>query len=590
MLPTSTKTEHRALNALESIIDDHPTMDHDFKSQDKEMSWDGFIVLYKDNKTQSKSNFDSRVPVQIKGHYDLKNKYYGKETITYSVEIDDLKAYATEKGVLYFQIFIIGQKREIYYSSLYPSKIADYLERAKKKGNKKTFCIQFNRLKKTVDALYSIVKQFDFESKNQGSAYTPIVQNRIKSSEYKKLKEIHMNVFGAEDFVSALKRLASGDICIRGITNDDQYERPIEWHDHSIFSGAGLIQMPICIGDEVYYSQFHCLADSNGKLIVKPSQNLEIDLRQEKLNYQPKTTIKEMAKDAQFLLALKESGSFRIGDHETNYNNLSFASDFEASLRYTVELYKTLEMIDFDTDISVSEYTEEQKRQFMQLVNLKNGLYNERFTDEVSRCMWMFGDKNAPLLVVKKDAHIEVYNAVYTDKMVVFLPYIMDGQDKGYRMPLFIYQEASILCNLYYYDFDAFKAQIDNSDINQNTFAAMIECVLKMISVFDINGDERFLDLADYLLDKLQGIGDRVLVLLNRMQIKKRRGKLAPDDIIALQQIEDDSISIQFGKSVLLGDKQMAEKCFALFTEEMKEQFRSYPIYRLFADEKEEIR
>ena len=110
-LPSSTKIEHRVINVLESIIDEHLTMEYQFNGNDKEMSWDGYIWLYKKNNgIQSKLNFDGRVSVQIKGHIDSVHKYLDCDKITYPVELNDLEAYATEKGVLYFQIFLDGQK------------------------------------------------------------------------------------------------------------------------------------------------------------------------------------------------------------------------------------------------------------------------------------------------------------------------------------------------------------------------------------------------------------------------------------------------------------------------------------------------
>ena len=66
--PSTTKTEHRALNALEAIIDEHDTMDYQFFGNDKEMSWDGSIWIFKENNgEESKHNFDGRLSVQIKG-------------------------------------------------------------------------------------------------------------------------------------------------------------------------------------------------------------------------------------------------------------------------------------------------------------------------------------------------------------------------------------------------------------------------------------------------------------------------------------------------------------------------------------------
>lgn len=48
MLSTS-KIENRALNTLENIIVEHPTMDCSFNSMDKEMAWDGYIWIFKND-------------------------------------------------------------------------------------------------------------------------------------------------------------------------------------------------------------------------------------------------------------------------------------------------------------------------------------------------------------------------------------------------------------------------------------------------------------------------------------------------------------------------------------------------------------
>ena len=114
-LPSSTKTEQRAVNVLEAIINEHSTMGYQFNGNDKEMSWDGYIWLYKKNNgVQSKQNFDGRIPVQIKGHNDSKHKFLNSKRFSYPVELDDLKAYATEKSVLYFLIFGMTAKEKYF--------------------------------------------------------------------------------------------------------------------------------------------------------------------------------------------------------------------------------------------------------------------------------------------------------------------------------------------------------------------------------------------------------------------------------------------------------------------------------------------
>ena len=130
MALSSGKIEARAISALQNIINQHETMDAQLNDHDKEMSWDGFIFIYRDNnKGQTKSNFDYRAAVQIKGHEDASKKYINKKMIQYAVEIDDLKAYATEGGVIYFEIFVSDTKDVIFYNCLYPSKVAKLKKR-----------------------------------------------------------------------------------------------------------------------------------------------------------------------------------------------------------------------------------------------------------------------------------------------------------------------------------------------------------------------------------------------------------------------------------------------------------------------------
>lgn len=580
--PSSTKTEQRAVNALETIIDEHSTTVHQFNGNDKEMSWDGYIWLYKKNDgTQSKSNFDGRVSVQIKGHNDPQHKFLN-ENISYPVELDDLKAYATEKGVLYFLIFLDGSQRKIFYASLYPSKIADYLEAAQKKGNSGTYNIPFLRLEKDAQKLYIIAKQFDDEAKKQGSAYTPLVQDRIRSDAFDKIKSITLTVVGAKDLYNALLRLSSGDICLYGKMDDDKYLRPMEWIDKSIFFIGNDVNQKISVGEEVFYTQYKCIADSNGGMVLVVSPNLEIRLTENKFNFKIQTSLKEVSRDARFLLSLKSANSFAIGGHRFQSVNLNMSLELEKQLRYIVELFDTLKMIDFDVNTKLSYYTDTQQTQLVKLVNLRLGAYNSQLQDGLSKYIWKFGDKYVPLLILKKDNEIELANSVYTNKFAIFLPCSESKNKEGYRFPMFVYHNVDVLANLYYYNYDAFRSQIDSTEINEFTSGMLLECVLIMINVFYCNSDSHFLVLAEYLLQLLESFITKELILLIRLQIKKRTGEFNKDDLDLLNKIDSDEIHILFGKYVLLGNKTKAQKYFEQFSEEDQSRYKDFPIYKLY--------
>lgn len=584
---STVKTESIALNALEAIIDDEPSMEFQFNSNDREMSWDGFISLHRiGSKTNSKQDFEGRVPVQIKGHTDAKGNQIDKNKIKYKVAIDDLRAYATEKGVLYFHIFVYGKRKEIFYASLFPSKVADYLEKANVRGNKKSLNIPFLRLDKDPKRLYYIVKQFDEEAKKQGSAYTPLVQDRIRTDELDKLKSINALVLGAEDSYSALLRLASGDVCLYGRTEEDKYDRPIEWVDESIFFLGRDVQQEIAIGKEGFYSQYRCVVDSDGGMKIKPSANLTICITEGKIDFKPITALKEVYTDARFLLRLRDNKAYRIANHEIRINSIGMEKAFEDKLTYIVNLYETLEMIHFAIPTPVNDFSENELRQFREIVNLRCGRYNEKLPDGFCKYIWHFDTKAVPLIVNKTDGQVKLSNAVYGAEYDIFLPNNDKPEEKGFLMPLFVYQDIDVLANLYCYDYSALKKQIDKSEINQKTAAALIDCVLIMVHVYDQNSDEHFLDLAEHLLDLLEAVADNSLLLLNRLQIKKRRGGLNAEEIEYLRSMIFKDSVFEFGQKVLLGETELATKIFEQMPEEIRNRTIGSPIYKLYCDSK----
>lgn len=581
--PPNAKTEQRALNALESIIDEHLTMSYQFNSQDKEMSWDGYIDIFKvNNGDQSKANFDDRVPVQIKGHNDEKKSKINKENIRYKVELDDLRAYSTEKGVLYFQIFLCDKQREVFYTSLFPSKILDYLEKAEKRHNEKSINIPFYKLKKDSDALYCIVKQFSNEGKKQGSGFTPLVQDRIKKEDFDKIEHIKFSVVGAKTPYEALLRLPSGDVCFYGKTNGDKYERPLEWQDDSIFYVDQEVNQNISVGDRIYYQKYNCMAGSDGGMVITLSPNLKNLISEHKIQFTAVSTLDELYNDARFLLDMNENKSYGIAGHEIPTTNF-LKNEFEKRVLFFIDLYEALQMIDFEIKTPWNQLAKEQIIQLQKLVDAFRGNCTNQSVDEYHKFQWSFDGKDVPIIIKKNDDTIELINAVYTEKIAIFLP-DDDSDSTWYRMPLFASFDAELLSNLYYYDYDCFRKQIDTCDINDITKPALNDCVLNLINIFDLNGNYHFLDLGEYLMQKLEYSENDKLSLLNRLQIKKRRCPLDDSDIELLNQIDDSDTQAAFGKYVLLEDKEKASVFFEQFTPPYKEHYKGMPIYKLYSE------
>lgn len=409
MVPKS-KIENRAIGTLRNVIDDHPTMLHNFNTMDKEMSWDGYITISINNdKEIGKGNYDDNVSVQIKGHIDENEKYINKNRIKYQVDLEDLKVYFRDRGVLYFQIFMSNDKREIFYTSLFPSKIKTYLEMAKKKGNSKSINIPFTKIEKDPEKFYIIVKQYSNESRKQGFGVGQIVQKTIMRKDIEKVGSITASAVGVKDKYEFLKRLSSGDVCMYGTVEGGSFQIPIEWQDGSTYVFREKFYKSININNTVYYNEYEVESTSSEDYILIFSKNFNMNLKKCKFNFNAKTGIKELWRDSEFLLHLFKSLSFEIGGIVFSFREFDISKDFEARLKFYVELGKTLKMIEFNFYKSFDKVSDQTISQFNQLISVKNGMSNGLFN-------WQIEDKYMPVIVERHDNDelSELTNAIYT--------------------------------------------------------------------------------------------------------------------------------------------------------------------------------
>lgn len=597
---SKSKIEIRALNALENIIDAHNTMSHQFNFLDKEMSWDGSILIFKDNKGDiTKSNLDDEVRVQIKGHIDdpMKNKsgkrdYLGRQRIIYPVELADLKIYSKSGGVLYFEIFMSpdGKEREIFYASLYPSVLKKYIDEKERKLAKKkiqpkipTISIVFSRLENNEDFLYKIVKQFSIEKAKQGTGEVALVKDMIMLKDLDKVKSISATAVGIDDGFELLKRVAAGDICFYGKTEGNPYERPIEWAKDAKFIMTKNVKQSISIADTLYYEKYKVEETSNGEITLLPSPNLRIDLSNGKFNFKCKTGIKELKRDAEFLLEAMKSTAFKINNTNFSYMNPKMPKELEDELKFYLDLDEVLSMIGLDFDKPLKDIDEMMLKQLTDLVYMKKGLKNNLLTKKVHIYNWMLGKKYIPIIVIRHDNDEEnnLYNAIYTRTLQALTS---DRKGNYFKVPLFVHIDTHVVKNLYRYDYEMLKEQIDRADVNEYTTEYLSQTALKLISVFDENKDFKALELAKYQFDKIIELEkDKPYFIINVLQLKKRRKSLTEQDIQELKEITRTSDpQICFGAYVLLGDIDKANQEFMKINDETQEFIKEYPIYCLY--------
>jgi len=573
------KIEERAIGVLNNVINDHPTMESKIEHGDKYMSWDGSIIIYKPGCTKrTKETYDYDIPVQVKGRTDNVAKYFNEETIKYLVDVRDLKLYYEQRGCLYFIVFFDEESKqgEIFYSSLYPSKIKGYLER---KGNKrkKQISLKFSHLKKDANELYCVLAQFGKEMVRQGFGRGQIVSKTIRLDDIASVEALSATVVGAKNEWEFLKKVNSGDACIYGKINGIDF--PIEFDESvKLFMGHDNVPLPITVDGTEYYSKYNVVFNPDEDFVVKPSDNIAIHINRGKIDFRSKSTIKQIKNDIAFLFALEKTHQINFGKAVIPFSDIVFPQDFRDKMLYLKELCNVVEEVGIEIPKYFSQLSEDNFKELGLLVRIKQGYLNDKFTQTSSTYNWRFDDKFYPILIEKQPQGNVLFSLTSDSSMQIFK---WDGKTNHYKFPTFAVLDANVVANLYYFDQGWFEKQIDIADVNPDTIGELNMVALMLISAYDLSANKEFLNLAKRIYARLNT--DEIYYLINTLQIKIRETGLSDSDKKKLSEVETEDAQALFCISVLLRNKNDADAYYKRMSKEEKDIIKDLPIIKLYS-------
>lgn len=614
-MPLKRKIEDRSITALQAIIDMHPTMEGYINKRDKELSWDGYIRLYQnDNSANDKANYDDDVPVQIKGHVDNERKHLDKERILAAVDLEDLRVYYRKTGCLYFIMYMTedGSDVEIFYSSLYPSKIKSYLEKAERKGNKGSISIPFLKLTKDGKELYFLCKQFSFEVQKQGSGCGQIVPRAITGEGLKQVKKITATTIGGKTPYDLLKKVNTGDAVFYGTIDDSGIQYPMQM-TKMVASVKQVVDIPVLIGDKQYYSSFEIETtmsgpdvknySKEGTYIVRLSPNVTLTFKRSDITfrYQFLTDLMQLKKDAEFILSLLDKKELTVFSEKVRMGNAKVDEGLWDQLHGIIEAGSVLEQIGCNILIPFKELTNEDRAQIDLLCNIKAGRTHFNTDAKVFLYTWKFREKSWPTVVDVSGDEVKLYGYVFNTNFQFSLggPDGKDAHGKlpegAYIVPNFLRLEPELLANLYWYDYEAMYEQIDRTVVNEKTADELNGLALNLITAYDLSGNEKLIEVADEVLQRLQkAFPDVVHYAVNSCQIEVRKtGKLSEANCQKLNEMEktefpepkegqaDIGRTFHYCVAVLKGMIDKADEIYGTLTEADRKNVDEWPIRRL---------
>lgn len=574
----SVKIEKRSISELKSWIAEHDLLDEYINDNDKEPSWDGYIMVYTDEDLKAE-HIKYKIPVQVKGK--CKNELINRKMITYPVEYRHLQNYYFDGGVVYFVIAISedAKRKTIFANALTPVKLKELLKSAEKKPNQ-TKNIPLQRLK-DVHELYILLLQYGHDSKRQGTGQCELMRKTIDLSKLRDIDKLEATVISANSEKEALKKIFSGEVGLFGHLEKSDIWLPVEYSQQIRFK----VRTVKCHDELVkvdgieFYKRFRIEEDDESIKIIF-SDNLYIKLTDigYTMNLALNGTVESLRQDVLFMKALLSGHILQLGKMvEIEIHSDAIGNDFLEGIKITDAFTRACKQFDVRPSKKMKDYTEQDWKKMQELTNLYHGYIIPKDGD-IAWHMWWWENKLYPFIVYRENNKVRAINIFKDDKCVTEVKF----EEKKYRVPVFASLNRDIWSKLYDVREQTLIKQIEQSDINMETAPVFINIFIELMWAYDDIENEKYYNAAFLIIEKLIELdNDNVAATINRMQLIYRKRELAEEEMRKLEAIDDQDYLAKCAANILLDNKRIAKKYLEKMSEEDKNKFKQNPIYNL---------
>ncbi len=559
---------------------------------DREPSWDGDVEVYrKAGKTHAKADLVMKVPVQVKGHVASNLR---KQTITFPVELSDLRNYLNMGGTTFLVVYIDedGEKSRIYYNNLLPFDLKKLIS---KHGEQKTKNLTFKALPKDKNEIADVFLFAAVHMQKQRPAITcdPIsMEDLIKSGRVPELSFGYTRVpdkgkdpidymFDHGTYIYA--KLPFG------------LELPVEHLSHIELAGT-TIEAQVCANGRAFYSHYKVVQRKNTvEYCFGKSTKMVIDRNNGKrrFTYCEEGTLSERITDADFILQAFEAKQFEAGSKVypvgiTKSEDVT-AFDVQGRVNHLNWLKTVKEMLDklgVQDDLICDGITEAEDKLIQKLVmSVVHGKSVQWPDLENNFPEIKLGNLTIKLCVLQDEKNEGYYRVFeYSDAPAGYIMKTSDGREAEVSYHVFLKKETMLnCCNINYsVVIDRLKTVPTSNEYS----SALVWLLLEMLNAYDESDKTRedILTSATALAEWLRSTDPftpQDLLDLNYYQAAKRFRELTAREIQGLHSIIDskpERKDIYVGAYLILGDQVSAKYYYDQMEAEEKTVFKSYPI------------
>lgn len=583
------RIEESATTALKGALLRCPILDSYIDTNDKTPSWDGTVFVYKSQKAE-KDNFAGRVPIQVKGT----TKAIVSNTASFSCSVADLKNYYKDGGCIFFLVSVdlsSGNSR-IFYKTLL---VVDLDKIIKSAGKQKSIVIHLELFPTDAKEISSIFMEFtDNVHKQMG-----FIGKDIPT--FESLEEN-----GAE--ITSLTFTASGI----GLTWDE-IPKFLSTHDFYLYAKIkGLdVDVPIdkitkvivskpvngavSIKDRCFFPAYQVVYE-NGKPIIHIGKGIRVDIRTENNRITVHTdrpdTLSDLIIETEFFLEMVAQGELTLNGvtlpiHCTSLPDLQKR---KKTLEYCKDVKKMLDYLGVTEELCLNDLSgndEENLRNFTEAV-----LYNREIGFPNIEQKQFYGAFKIANLVIwiwanrQSDGMYRIDSFFKLNQITLFAEDDVDLQ-KPIQASQFVLFDKKGLIHISNMDYEKVYSGITQTTPSPEYCTKVNILILDMIGAYDeqMKHDEKLLDLAEKICDwlgSIKSMDEPEILILNKLQIVKRRRSLSVNEIVELAKLTENKYppATRCGAYLLMDADKEAQKCFDELPSIAQEEFLKYPICR----------
>lgn len=594
----STKLEEAAILSIKAYLLPIPEIQDYLNTNDKIPIWDGDLYLYNQPKTIKKSNFQARIPVQVKCTTTNNPKI---NKINFPVSISDLNAFLSESGVLYFVVAATKDlsSSRIFFHPFTKADILAILDRSR--PEQKTKSVEFYPvpddpelfLKSIISLHENIRKQFSFP---------PTTLFSFGQEKDKTITTLHLSPLIISNKTNPILNLFNKNLQL--YVSADTFPIPIpvkgQTQLKSIQKHGKCIVKTKNFSFETTCNIEHRLDnDDLNSLLVIPNF-ITLNGTKNLLTFVPSQSISEQLLHLKIILDFLDHKSIQIGDLTIDQSSVDFSLlkrnhyvNFKDQLNCLSKLDKLIKYLHINDDINLSTINSQD---WENIIVLHDALIDSKplkisIEPHCQLALIPFL-KSKILTFITKSTTNENECFIVDPFSVSELKFEIRSNNSITPVPIY----SSIL-NLDWEDIanlnpnDIVKS-FKKFELSDQLWNGANACLLKLISAYDKTGKSQFIQHATNLsnwLFKTATQASRTLSFLNKAQCLKRQNKLKKQDLAQIRSIIDNdgiSSTLKYGASLILGQKAICDTIFKTLSTIEQSEIKQYPIYNLYKDAK----